>query len=64
MENRCNPVTGYIAIQETVAVDPGTGQVGKGGAPFYLTLSKQLGDQDDVIMLADGNTQVIVDAPL
>jgi len=50
-------------IQETVAVDPGTGQVGKGGAPFYLTLSKQLGDQDDVIMLADGNTQVIVDAP-
>jgi hypothetical protein len=49
-------------IQSTVPLG-GDGKIGTGGRSFYLVLSKQLGDQDDVIMLADGNTQVIVDAP-
>tara|TARA_Y100000592_G_scaffold20846_1_gene32029 strand:+ start:3163 stop:4761 length:1599 start_codon:yes stop_codon:yes gene_type:complete len=56
------PSNWVYKIAETVPGDA-QGRVGIGGAEFYLTLNKQLGEQDDVIMLADGNTQLIITAP-
>jgi sulfur relay (sulfurtransferase) DsrF/TusC family protein len=37
--------------------------VGRNGARFQFVINKQLADQDDVFMLADGTTQIIVTQP-
>lgn len=54
---------GFVySLVEDVVLD-GDDTAGRGGKEFFMTLNKQLGDMDDVIMLADANTQVIITAP-
>jgi len=57
------PMNWVYRIAEDVVPPAGGSKIGLGGQPFYMVLSKQIGEQDDVIMLADGTTQVIITAP-
>ena len=62
---RIQTPTGYVyrivnTVNESVV---GSGQTGFGGQEFPLTLNKFLGSMDDVILLNDGNTQLIITAP-
>jgi len=57
----CSPApAGWVYRVTTAPTFDVDGTVGRFHREFYFNVNKQLGDKDDVLMLADGTTQIII----